>query len=151
MRPRSLVEAEEMAELPLETIQHILSVAAQGSNIVARFENLRSLSHVHRSLTPYVQRLLFTDVSLDCSESLALFLETIEGEKLDLKGWVKSLRIGSWDDVFGAKTSALLRRLLDACSEVETIQLDSSWTINFAIFARAKSPFAASRAIATTR
>ena len=128
-----------MAELPLEIIQHILSDAAQGSNIVARFENLRSLSHVHRSLTPYVQKLLFTDVSLDCSESLALFLETIEGEKLELKGWVKSLRIGSWDDVFEDETTPLLKRLLGACSEVETIQLDEIWNVNFAIFARAKS------------
>lgn len=129
-----------MITLPPEVLQRalILSTPPPSLKNNDRAKFLLSLCHVHSSLTPLVQRLLFSHPVFRSRKRLELFLETVEGNDNKFGSWVRSFRIRrafmDYED-----HSVLVLRVLRACTELEEVRLIGITGVDFANFARLKS------------
>ena len=130
-----------MVALPLEIIQHVISIALPdpsfGNHLRSDF--LISFCHLHPFLTRYAQTPLFNHSVLRSPEAIKLFLEAVK-EDDELRKSVRSLRVGSsvgfaMDD----ESNAALARICATCEAVEEVWLNGLSNVDFAAFPRAKS------------
>ena len=133
-----------MPELPLEIIHRIITISLPRplDNYSARRRFLLPLCSLHSCLRRFAQRLLFARPLFYGPDSVALFLDTVEGNRsdFDFGGCVKSLKmVGPWAEASEADADQLFSRLLDSCDAIEEIWIDSLENVNFAQFARLRS------------
>lgn len=132
-----------MVNLPLEIIHNIIAISLPQSELYnrGREEFLLPLCQVHSSLRRFVQRLIFSQISLKSSDALTRFLVTVEGqsETFDFGGCVRWLE---WTELGGDATAAddWLRRIIDCCREIEEVRLIDD-RINLAILSKLSSGF----------
>ena len=94
---------------------------------------------VHRSLTRFTQRILFTNVFLPDLVNAQEFLASLELDS-DFGGWVKTLEFGRHRHFDVGENDSLLK-LVRRCSEVEEVTMLCIDGVNFALFAQLKSQY----------
>ena len=131
-----------MPDLPLEVIQNIFTVSLPprpNYDDISRLDFLLPLCLVHRSLTRFAQRTLFTNVFLPDLVNAQEFVESLELNS-DFGGWVKTLDFGNGRRFDVGKCDSL-SKLVRRYSEVEEVMLYFVNGVNIALFAQLKSQY----------
>ena len=128
-----------MAQLPLEIIQDVVTgYAPPPRNYWDRYDFLLPLCHLHPSLTPFVQRILFAHPIIERTTALNTLVEAMESGSVEMRDWPESLEIENCDL---EESSAPLERLLLLCSEIKEVSLAGCSGFYLGVFARLPSEF----------
>ena len=115
-----------MIKLPLEIIQHIISISIP----LPSFDNrdradfLLPLCVVHRSIHRYAQRLLLSHPVLKSVESFDAFAEVLS-KNPEWGGYIGSLRVGDTDEEKSSMMTVNLEGVLVHCTELRKLWLAS--------------------------
>ena len=131
-----------MPDLPLEVIQNIFTVSLPprpNRDDISRLDFLLPLCLVHRSLTRFTLRILFTNVFLPDLVNVQEFVESLDFDS-EFRGWVKTLDFGTGYR-FDVGENGLMSRIVSHCTEAEEVNMLMVDGVNLALFASLKSQY----------